>query len=67
MLAASGTGSVTFSLVSLFPPTYQNKPGGLRPDLMKLMADLHPTFIRLPGGNYVEGSTVLRRDSTGNR
>ncbi len=61
VLSAAGTGSVTFSLVSLFPPTYQNTPGGLRPDLMKLMADLHPAFIRLPGGNYVEGSTFATR------
>ena len=61
VLSATGTGSVTFSLVSLFPPTYRNKRGGLRPDLMKLMANLHPAFIRLPGGNYVEGSTFPTR------
>ncbi|HEX4797560.1 MAG TPA: alpha-L-arabinofuranosidase C-terminal domain-containing protein [Humisphaera sp.] len=61
VLSASGNGSVTFSLVSLFPPTYQNTPNGLRPDLMKLMADMHPSFIRLPGGNYVEGSTFATR------
>lgn len=61
VLSATGSGSVSFSLVSLFPPTYQNMPGGLRPDLMKLMADLHPAFIRLPGGNYVEGSTFPTR------
>ena len=61
VLSAAGTGSVSFSLVSLFPPTYRNTPGGLRPDLMKLMADLHPAFIRLPGGNYVEGSTFPTR------
>ena len=61
VLSASGTGSVSFSLVSLFPPTYQNTPGGLRADLMKLLADMHPAFIRLPGGNYVEGSTFATR------
>jgi alpha-L-arabinofuranosidase len=61
VLSATGSGSVAFSLVSLFPPTYRNTPGGLRPDLMKLMADLHPGFIRLPGGNYVEGSTFPTR------
>jgi alpha-N-arabinofuranosidase len=61
MLSATGSGSVSFSLVSLFPPTYRNTPGGLRPDLMKLMADLRPAFIRLPGGNYVEGSTFPTR------
>jgi len=28
---------------------------------MKLMADLHPAFIRLPGGNYVEGRSFADR------
>ena len=61
VLSATGTGSVMFSLVSLFPPTYQSTPDGLRPDLMKLMADLKPGFIRLPGGGYLEGSSLLTR------
>jgi len=61
VLSATGTGSVAFSLVSLFPPTYQNTPNGLRPDLMQLMADMHPSFIRLPGGNYVEGGSFATR------
>lgn len=61
VLSASGTGSVSFSNVSLFPPTYKNAPNGLRPDLMELMAGLKPSFIRLPGGNYVEGSTFATR------
>jgi alpha-L-arabinofuranosidase len=61
LLSATGNGSVTFSLVSLFPPTYENVPNGLRPDLMKLMADMHPSFVRLPGGNYVEGDTFETR------
>ena len=61
VLSAAGTGSVTLSMVSLFPPTYQNVPNGLRPDLMKLMAGLHPAFIRLPGGNYLEGGAFDSR------
>ena len=61
MLTANSNGCCWFSLVSLFPPTYQDVPGGLRPDLMKLMADLHPAFIRLPGGNYLEGDTFATR------
>jgi alpha-L-arabinofuranosidase len=55
VLSATGKGTVYFSFVSLFPPTYQAVPGGLRPDLMSLMAAMNPKFIRLPGGNYVEG------------
>ena len=61
VLSAVGGGSVSFSLVSLFPPTYLDAPGGLRPDLMKLMAGLHPAFIRLPGGNYLEGDYFSSR------
>ena len=61
VLSASGTGSIDFSLVSLFPPTYRDVPNGLRPDLMKLLADMHPAFIRLPGGNYAEGSRFADR------
>ncbi|HEY3284201.1 MAG TPA: alpha-L-arabinofuranosidase C-terminal domain-containing protein [Armatimonadota bacterium] len=61
VLSAKGPGSVWFSLVSLFPPTYQDTPNGLRPDLMKLMADLRPKFIRLPGGNYLEGGRFADR------
>jgi len=61
VLRAAGPGSVDFSFVSLFPPTYQGAPNGLRPDLMKLLAGLRPAFIRLPGGNYVEGSRFADR------
>ncbi|MBI5834073.1 MAG: alpha-N-arabinofuranosidase [Armatimonadetes bacterium] len=61
VLSARGQGFVRFSFVSLFPPTYQNTPNGLRPDLMKLMAELRPKFIRLPGGNYLEGGRFADR------
>jgi len=63
VLSANGTGSIDFSLVSLFPPTYKDVPNGLRPDIMKLLADMHPAFIRLPGGNYVEGIRFADRFS----
>lgn len=61
LLSAKGQGAIDFSLVSLFPPTYQGATNGLRPDLMKLMADMKPAFIRLPGGNYVEGNRFADR------
>jgi alpha-L-arabinofuranosidase len=61
VVSASGKGSVWLSLVSLFPPTFEDAPNGLRPDLMKLMADMKPAFIRLPGGNYLEGDTFATR------
>lgn len=50
-------GSYWLNLVSLMPPTYNNRPNGNRPDLMKLMAEMQPSFLRFPGGNYLEGDT----------
>ncbi len=54
-------GTVWLSLVSLFPPTWKNRPNGLRPDLMQMLVDLKPAFLRFPGGNYLEGNTVAER------
>ena len=54
-------GTVWFGLVSLFPPTWNDRPNGLRQDLMQMLVDLHPKFLRFPGGNYVEGDTVETR------
>ena len=48
-------------LVSLFPPTYKDRANGNRPDLMERMAAMHPTFLRLPGGNYLEGDLIADR------
>ena len=55
--AASATdGSLDFNLISLFPPTYKNRPNGNRVDLMEALAGLNPSFLRLPGGNNIEGN-----------
>jgi alpha-L-arabinofuranosidase len=61
VISANSKGSVWLSLVSLFPPTYHNRPNGNRIDLMQKLADLHPGFLRFPGGNYLEGDTVAER------
>jgi alpha-L-arabinofuranosidase len=47
--------------VSLFPPTYGNVANGLRTDLMTKLAALQPSFIREPGGNYLEGDSIATR------
>jgi alpha-N-arabinofuranosidase len=54
-------GTLWLGFVSLFPPTWNNQPNGFRPDLMQLLVDLQPKFLRFPGGNYVEGDTVETR------
>ena len=55
------TGKLWINLVSLFPPTYKDRENGNRPDLMEMMAAMHPTFLRLPGGNYLEGDEIADR------
>lgn len=60
-ISASHPGTVWLSCVSLFPPTYNNRPNGNRRDIMQLLADMHPAFLRFPGGNYVEGNTFATR------
>ncbi|MER5508500.1 LamG-like jellyroll fold domain-containing protein [Streptomyces sp. NPDC002766] len=47
--------------VSLFPPTYRNRPNGLRIDLMEKLVALKPKFLRFPGGNFLEGNTIATR------
>ena len=61
VIATRQPGNYWFSLVSLFPPTYKNRPNGNRSDIMQLLADMKPAFLRLPGGNYLEGNTFSAR------
>jgi alpha-L-arabinofuranosidase len=57
-----GQGALDVDFVSLFPQrTWQNRPGGLRADMVQALADLHPGFLRFPGGCIVEGSVLERR------
>jgi len=53
--------TVWFDLVSLFPPTYQGRSNGNRIDIMEKLAAMHPKFLRLPGGNYLEGDHIAER------
>jgi alpha-N-arabinofuranosidase len=54
-------GTLWFDQISLFPPTYNHRPNGNRPDIMQLLADMHPQFLRFPGGNYLEGNEITNR------
>ena len=54
-------GTVWLQLVSLFPPTFHDRTNGNRQDLMTMLAAMHPHFLRLPGGNYLEGDTINER------
>ncbi len=57
-LTVTHPGTLWVTLVSVFPPTYHNRPNGDRIDLMQKMAAMHPTFLRFPGGNYLEGNRL---------
>jgi alpha-N-arabinofuranosidase len=54
-------GTLWFGYVSLFPPTWNDRSNGNRRDLMQMLVDLKPSFIRFPGGNYLQGDTAARR------
>ena len=60
-LTTTKPGTVWLQNVSLFPPTFNNRPNGTRPDIMRLLADMKPAFLRFPGGNYLEGSNFAER------
>ncbi len=57
-----GTGELDIDMVSLFPmDTWKERENGLRPDLVRLLADLKPGFLRFPGGCIVEGFDLSQR------
>src|SRR6266851_7932718 len=61
VLSVGKPGTVWFSLVSLFPPTYHDRNNGNRIDLMEKLAAMKPAFLRFPGGNYLEGDHINER------
>lgn len=56
VITASQPQTVCLDMVSLFPRhTFKNRPNGLRADLAQTIADLHPKFVRFPGGCVAHG------------
>lgn len=57
-----GTGTIDLDMISLFPEdTWKKRPGGMRADMIQLLADMKPGFIRFPGGCIVEGFDLANR------
>ena len=57
-----GDGVIDLDFISLFPSdTWRNRPGGLRADMVQMLADMKPGFIRFPGGCIVEGFDLSQR------
>ena len=63
-LAVEGSGEVSFDYVSLMPEDRFACRSGklpLRKDVAQMLADMHPKFIRWPGGCVVEGISLSDR------
>lgn len=57
-----GKGIIDLDMISLFPEdTWKKRRGGMREDMIQLLADMKPGFIRFPGGCIVEGSDLSLR------
>ncbi|MCB2407861.1 alpha-L-arabinofuranosidase C-terminal domain-containing protein [Hymenobacter lucidus] len=61
-LTMEGTGTLDLDVVSLFPKdTWNKRENGLRTDLVQLLKDMNPGFLRFPGGCIVEGRNLTER------
>ncbi len=59
VLSITNTGTVWLDVVSLFPhATFYGRTNGLRVDLANMLVALHPSFLRFPGGNFIEGNNL---------
>jgi alpha-L-arabinofuranosidase len=59
VISSRQTGTVWMDWVSLFPQTtWKGRANGLRPDLANMLDGLKPSFMRFPGGCWVEGDTM---------
>jgi len=57
-----GSGLVDLDMISLFPSdTWKGRKGGMRADMIQMLADMKPGFIRFPGGCIVEGIDLANR------
>jgi alpha-L-arabinofuranosidase len=56
VIYATTTGDVYLDVVTLMPPTWKNRPNGLRPDLAERLASLKPKFLQFPGGCTAESA-----------
>lgn len=50
------SGTLALDMISLFPQnTFKGRKNGLRVDLAQTLADMHPRFVRFPGGCVAHG------------
>lgn len=62
ILEFDAEGTILVDYVSLFPRhTFKGRKNGQRKDLALMLQNLHPKFMRWPGGCIVEGATYENR------
>jgi alpha-N-arabinofuranosidase len=61
-IAATGSGALQLDFISMMRADVR-RAGMLRPDLLQALRDLHPPFIRWPGGSFA--STYRWKDGIG--
>jgi Alpha-L-arabinofuranosidase len=55
-IVPQATGTIELDMISLFPQkTFMGRKNGLRADLAQMIADIHPKFVRFPGGCVTHG------------
>lgn len=56
LVTTPGKGNLYLDMVSLFPQdTFNGRKNGMRKDLGQALKDLHPKFLRFPGGCIAHG------------
>lgn len=58
VIYASATGDVYYDVVTVMPPTWKNRPNGLRQDLGEMLAALKLKYIQFPGGCTAESCSM---------
>ncbi|QXU42044.1 alpha-L-arabinofuranosidase C-terminal domain-containing protein [Pedobacter sp. D749] len=58
-IVISNPGRIAIDMVSLFPKhTFKGRKNGLRADLAQTIGDIHPRFVRFPGGCLAHGDGI---------
>lgn len=59
LVVTAAAAPVDLDFVSLFPEnTWKQRRNGMRSDIVQVLADMKPAFVRFPGGCIVEGKTL---------
>ena len=62
-ITIKGKSSAALDFISLFPAdTYKGRRNGLRKDLAQMLEDMHPKFLRFPGGCLVHDGSLDPED-----